>query len=475
MKKNYLLLFVLFLSFSAFSQQLINANLVKSYSKSSIDSILTANGIPAVLMSTKFAINVYKVSYNAHYVNDSLVPVSGLMVLPDTLGCSFPLFLYNHGTISKKIDAPSNLRSSEPIIAFVMASNGYASVEPDYFGLGDGDGLHPYQHRETEAMAAIDLLRSCREYCAANSIDLNGQLFITGYSQGGHAAMATHRRIELSYSSEFQVTASSPMSGAYDMSGTMVDVMLSDDPYPAPSYLPYLVLGWNPIYNLYADISDAFRPPYDSTIPPLFDGTKGLGTIESYLPSVPKLIFDSLELISFTNDSNHVFRLALKDNDTWRDWVPQAPMQMVYCQGDRSVSYLNSMVAYQHFTDAGCSTCDTVDVGISLDHGDCIQYAIFNTKSYFDSFKTNPCISGIEDMQANNLKLYPSPASSTLYIENDDATKNDRIQIVDVQGNNVKEVKLLFGVNSVDISTLNNGMYFVVSNHAKIKFIKTEN
>ena len=48
--------------------------------------------------------------------------------------------------------------------------------------------------------------------------------------------------IEEDYYDEFNITISLPMAGPYDMSGTMVDVMLDNtEPYGKPYYLPYVL------------------------------------------------------------------------------------------------------------------------------------------------------------------------------------------------------------------------------------------
>ena len=59
---------------------------------------------------------------------------------------------------------------------------------PDYIGMGESPGLHPYVHGESEATATIDMIRAAREFItdSLNLID-NHQVFLSGYSQGGHA------------------------------------------------------------------------------------------------------------------------------------------------------------------------------------------------------------------------------------------------------------------------------------------------
>lgn len=80
-------------------------------------------------------------------------------------------------------------------------------------GLGYGPGLYPDVHAASEATATIDMLRATRNYCQQNAIGLNGQVFLFGYSQGGHATAAAQKMIEEKYPHEFTITASAPMAG----------------------------------------------------------------------------------------------------------------------------------------------------------------------------------------------------------------------------------------------------------------------
>ena len=104
-------------------------------------------------------------------------------------------------------------------LAGVGAALGYVAVAPDYLGLGESRGFHPYVHAATEASAAIDLLYAAQEFAEKQKFPLNGQLFLTGYSQGGHASMALHRELERNYSKIFPVSAAAHLSGPYSISG----------------------------------------------------------------------------------------------------------------------------------------------------------------------------------------------------------------------------------------------------------------
>jgi acetyl esterase/lipase len=352
----------------------------------------------------------------------------------------------------------------------ILASIGYVVVEPDYLGLGDGPGLHPYQHAATEASASIDMLRSAREFCDSAGIKRNNQLFLMGYSEGGHASIATHRAIQEQLNGEFTVTASVGMSGAYDMSGVMINRMLSDSTYSQPGYLADLVVSWNPIYHLYDSIQQAFVAPYDTTIPPLLDGTHGNGDLDNAMPNVPKRAFTSSELDTFLNDPNSVLRLALKANDDF-DWTPMCPTRLFFCMADTYVPYMNSVVAINKMKQNGCPDCDTVDINPDLDHVPCATYSILNAKLFFDNYRIVDCTvdttadttvvtTAIKEIKNQPMiSIYPNPARDMFNIEVYNADETIAAAMYDATGRKVQDISLHGGINTVSTESIATGIY----------------
>jgi len=81
----------------------------------------------------------------------------------------------------------------------------------------------------------------------------------------------------------------------------------------------------------------------------------------------------------------------------------------------------------------------------------------------------------IKDNSALQLNLYPNPTHQYLYVEGlQNDTKNTSLQIVDVQGKQVNNVRL--NSNRVDVSQLSNGIYFAtitINNQSQtLKFVK---
>jgi hypothetical protein len=312
---------------------------------------------------------------------------SGLLVVPDISG-PLPIISYQHGTQTKKADAPS-VTGTHPF-AVGSASTGYAVCVPDYLGLGSAQNespqeLHPFLHAKSLASAVIDMIRATRAACATNGWSCNSQLFLMGYSEGGYATMAAQREIEQHHQDEFAITASAPMAGPYDLSGTMVDTILSDGYHPSPAYLPYLLLAYNQVYKIYPDICDVFVSPLNTIIPELFDGCKMLDEINAELPAVPVQMLRKDFLDDFLNQADHPLRQALRQNDLY-NWKPKSLTTLYHSVADEQVPYENTRKAFETFRRAGAEGI-TVHALQAGSHTDAALSILNMAKLWFDSIR----------------------------------------------------------------------------------------
>ena len=314
---------------------------VAEHSIEDINATLEEAGV--TVTQAKNAVKVYKMVYETIDWDGETTQASGALMVPIGKFSPHDIISVQRGTILQDDEAPSVSQDTR-FIGLVFAMEGYLTVMPDLLGLGDSPGFHPYHHGASTATAVVDMLRAAEDFAAEQEISLTGKLFLTGYSQGGYTAMAAHRIIEEEYSDEFQVTASAPMAGAYDLSGTMVDVMLSGDPYPAPFYLPYFLLAYNEVYDIFESPSDFLASPYDQTIPSLFDGEHGSGEINGQLPGTLREIINPDLAAELDQNSSHPLLDFVKQNDMY-DWTPQAPVKLYHCSGDSHVPIQNSEVA----------------------------------------------------------------------------------------------------------------------------------
>jgi hypothetical protein len=366
---------------------IIKDSLMFTLTNVQIDSILLLQGIPNGIVGTEYNVGIHKLIFKTLNYDSTPTFASGLALIPTNVDyCKIPMVSYQHGTVVRKTDVPSRWVGTEKLISLVLASNGMISIMPDYHGMGDGPGLHPYQNARTEAFSVVDMIRATKEVCDTLNIGYGDQLFLFGYSQGGHATMAAHRMIQEQLSSEMHVTASAPMSGAYDMSGVQTDLLLAEKPYSDPYYLPYLIFGNNPIYNLFSNPADVFKQPYATTLPPLMNGLSSVNAINNAMNDTVKKIFRDDVLDSFSQNQNHFFRVFLRDNDVYQ-WVPTSPMLMYFCTLDEKVPFQNTYQALAYFKQNGALNVDTINSGALL-HTDCAQPSFLNAKFWIDSYRT---------------------------------------------------------------------------------------
>ncbi len=408
----------------------------------------------------------YKIIYNTVEA-DGTTPTtaSGMLSIPLVTCDSFGLVSYAHGTVLQREDVPSR-NNFESTIGKVFASTGYIATMPDYLGLGDNPGVHPYLHAESQATATIDLIRAAREFLAADmpNINLNGEVMLTGYSQGGHAAMGTAKYIQdNSLGNEFNLIAAAPASGPYNLAGSQADVFIQDLPYSNPGYVVYLLFGMNRAYgNIFNVPADILKAPYDTLIPPFFNGMFEMDTVNQLLPAKISGYLEDSVLQAFIADSvnqQHPIWQALNLNTNY-DWSPQMPLRMYYCTADEQVDYQNSLQAEAAMNSKGAPNVKALFKG-NLNHGGCVLPSLTAANIYFDSLSTScATVISLKESALTQMSIYPNPSQGNLYFE-----LGGEADVLDLTiFNNTGQVMLKKrhpAEEALDISSLPNAMYFI--------------
>jgi alpha-beta hydrolase superfamily lysophospholipase len=369
--------------------------------------INSGNGFGSLLINFRYTLDMQKVTYQSTGADGNVHSMTGLLILPESIFGTFgvkpsvPILMYQHGTEVYRQFSPSQYLAHqdkptdypEVMVAAAIAATGYAVALVDYEGMGDNTDSQPHVVGAVLAQQVIDLLGTSRNIIGNSSSPCtwNGQLFLMGYSEGGYVTMVATRELQLHHP-EFPVTASAPLSGPHDLSGTMRGVILSGDTFKAPYFLPMILTSYNYAYGLNGVHTNLFSPdvamatPYNTTLPPLFDGNSQSDTIsEAMLMTfnpvhliVPKDILTGAFINGLTNDTGpgSVFAF-LQLNDSYRlpgqvnSWVPTVPIRMIHNLNDELVPYANSQFAYDAFTAAGATSVElvanTVVINISSD------------------------------------------------------------------------------------------------------------
>jgi dienelactone hydrolase len=192
-----------------------------------------------------------------------------------------PVLVYTHGTASTKAynianiaDQTNEAWQESAIVAAFYAAHGYIVVASNYAGY-DSSTLpyHPYLNAAQQSQDVINALTAARSAFAGlpAGVSDNGKLFITGYSQGGHVAMATQRAME---AAGMTVTAAAPMSGPYAMEAFGDAAIAYSNPgLGGTIYYPMIVNSYQNAYgNIYTNLTDIYSSTYATGIDKLIPG-----------------------------------------------------------------------------------------------------------------------------------------------------------------------------------------------------------
>ncbi len=329
-------------------------------------------------------VKVYSIVYETVDWNGEPRQASGAIYIPDEDNSDkkYPLYSSHHGTETKRTNVASitPLRGFDAIFA---ASIGYVGISPDYLGMGiSTDVFHPYVHKFV-AEGVVDMLRATKNFTCGNDIQLNDQLFLIGYSEGGFVTMATHKLIEESYAKEFIVTASAPMAGPHDLTA-QVDWVLSKESFPYPAYAGYVATSYKTIYGWNREFSEFFKSPYAERIPDLYDGTKSVGEINDQLEEKTVDFFNAKFLSDYFGDGEQDLKNAYKENNV-HDWTPKAPIRLFHGDADEAVNYQCSVIAHDKIkANGGDIKLTTIPGGT---HGSSVFISYAGAVAWFSTLK----------------------------------------------------------------------------------------
>jgi hypothetical protein len=409
---------------------------VGTYVVSGLLSKLTDGWVAQQLLKRTFspvcAVTAYHLEYQTVGGQGEPTTASAALLVP--VGSNWrcqgprPIVLYAHGKRDFKFYNIADLNNGGNyeglLLALSCAARGYIVVAPNYAGYDTSTlPYHAYLNADQQSADMIDALNAARAAIPGTGSADAGKLFVTGYSEGGYVAMATHRALE---AAGMPVTASAPMSGPYALSAFGDAVFLGQVDAGAPAQFVMLASSYQRSYgNLYSAPNEIFEDKYATGIDSLLPTAVGTGTLvtqgqlpDSALfnssPPTPGLAaftpattpanlatvfamgFGTDDLVknsyrlSYLEDAvsdpdggypntttglppsspTNAFRVDLKRNDL-RNWSPTAPM--LVCGGDEDpvVFYLNTQLMQAYWAmNAPESPVTFLDVDAAVGSGD---------------------------------------------------------------------------------------------------------
>ena len=193
-----------------------------------VDAVAAQRGWAAVAGPARCDVALHRIQHPTVGIAGEPSAASGAVLVPRGAGCAgpFPLLSYSRGTDrdrARTLAAPDD-RETQALAAF-FATRGFAVVASDYLGYAQSPyPFHPYLAAESAARTNADAIRAARVLLAGLGTPDDGRLYVAGYSQGGHAALATQRALERDRPADLPPpVAVGPMSGPYDLAGSFAD------------------------------------------------------------------------------------------------------------------------------------------------------------------------------------------------------------------------------------------------------------
>lgn len=334
----------------------------------------------------QYPVKAYQITYTSVDHTGALIPVSGVVLIPQATG-PMPLLIYQHATIIENSAAPSQVSSSAQTKALmsVFASGGYVVAMTDYVGTGLVTNYpSEYLYAASEAANGADIIPATQTLLTNLNIQTNGQLFLTGYSEGGQAVSALAGLLQ---SNNVDVTAATLMEGPYNMTTVMSNFLANSivlELLPVGSLISAkAIYAYDTIYS-WGSLSGIFRYPYAGRVQKDF--------------SVPNPSILSLAL-SFPYNTASMFKpsfladarsgqvatnIASNNTDAW---VPSAfPVTILTSLYDTLIPPEVAIDTYNKMLDAGSTTVRFDHSVFPLNHLQNFFPSIVQSKLIFDKY-----------------------------------------------------------------------------------------
>lgn len=311
------------------------------------------NAVGGQNITVEYAVSTYKLEYMTVDSSNAFVKVSGLIAIPEKSTPS-PIISYQHATTFSNDEAPSfQLTPGEKSIEIALASLGYIVFSADYVGFGSSIGRkHPYLQKQPSANVVNDMLKAAKTWIDSNGTKTNGQLFMTGYSQGGYVTMAALQ--------EYQ---NNPQQGM-----NVVTALMGAGPYN-------LSLGLNALVSkkLGFDLGRISIP--DDLADPIIDIIEA-----AFIPADADVQFERDFLEHFLTDDRQ---------DDVHNWKPLVPIKLFHGEDDDTVPIISAESTLSTMLSLGADVELTKCAVVPSSHKNCVLPYINFVVDYFGSLRTD--------------------------------------------------------------------------------------
>lgn len=334
----------------------------------------------------KNAVRLYKVFYQTVIPEQGNKPTtaSGLVAVPQVAQTALPVVSYQHGTVFTKTAVPSRPEESMETRLMIarFAGQGYVVIGADYVGKGESPEPDSYMVKDVTAQACLDMLFASRAVCADLGL-AQGDLFLSGWSQGAWATMQfRHKLEELDIPVKAAATASTP-SDLYLMLTRWINNPTSLD----ASWLLGTPILFINAYERYYDLPGlsqaAIKEQYWQAAKDLYENRTDWEQAAKILPATVRELLRP-EFAAQSSMGTSRFYRRLQDNQAYQ-WRYRTPSRYYYGKIDEVMPPYVATLPVDYARTAGGAPAEAVYAGDSADHRGTFLFGVLDQKDWFDS------------------------------------------------------------------------------------------
>ena len=304
-------------------------------------------------ISASHAVDLYRMSYTAQTAKGA-IRLSGLLAMPRGARAR-RLVSFQHGTATTRSAVPSRPDGTGIAAAIAFAGNGFALVAPDYPGMGDAEGRHPYYIAEAIGPSVVAMIENAQRLEGVP----DAPVFLSGFSEGAWASLVALRLIE---GNGGRVLGSAQVAGPYDLRNVSVPTTLRE---PGPSGSLYLAYAsWGQAAYFGKPLDSVLAGKYPALVERLFAGAPPEEIVSS-LPKQPRDMFVAEFLNAMDGRGTHWLADSFAENSLIAV-TPKAPVRLYYGANDVDVPPQESIVAAARMSERGADV-QAISVG-ALQH-----------------------------------------------------------------------------------------------------------
>jgi hypothetical protein len=380
---------------------LISYELIDSLGIAEIDSIRTSTlinflsdaSIKGDQYENRFSlpqnpVKLYKVTYRSVVPESGNKPTiaTGLIAIPVISSNNLPMISYQHGTVFDKLMVPSVYRYSDETKFMVLqfASQGYAMIAADYFGLGNtSTEPNSYAVRNSTEQACLDMYKASQKVLEDLNITMS-KFFINGWSQGAYNTMLFLRRLERE---NIDVKACFTAAAPVDSKLFITRMLFNRRPFDAvytTAVLTNLMFAIEKYNKLEGVTSRYIKSDYYNSAKDFYDFKINFFEYLDTVPSNLDTVFTA-EFFQDARNPNTEFWNILERSEAYR-WLSPTPLRAYYGLLDEAVPETNARLAVDYMTLLGKTDAQAINAGTFADHRNTYIESLIDAKSWIDSF-----------------------------------------------------------------------------------------